>query len=594
MVGSNSVQLVFENSFPYSNRSYVEELFRQVYPTILPFYGPPSSVVTVAIAYKGGGDWNWYFPSNATGMGKILMSSLPLLLAGDTNQTWDNLFVHELIHAFHDTISIKSSWIEEGMTEAATALVADYLQSSGVRNLQLRTIAENIRMYDCLGYMGADVLGGTTWSGSKTMPFDTLYRAAPALFLILASRLDWNLTRTRFLLKLNEALYEESDRTGSRVIDDSTFLVVLREVVGHIQMEGQDVIEWVRQQPVALTNGTSGPHIGMYVLSPDAPWQLVVLAFDRVGGVERPLVNLNVTVRVINSTGAESLSRTVTTSSRGVGYLPLGGISEGGYIAIAETTASNVQLKAMTYFLSRSVFWDLTSNSTLFGVSVGPGLIPTTGDLGTDYLDMNYEGAFALSARALTPSGEVRFPSDEGHLIYQPELYPRVVLVSVSQSLSHAVVDFSVSKTVISVEEPIAITAKWPASGAFAVRIETDGVSWSSYCASSSGKCVVNWQFYLPGNYTITVYWPGGSKLAGAHGNTVMVRVLSVPSEPKRAIIPPDAIEAGVTVAVILTLFLAVTIAQKRLQRRKATHRDASGSSVETKPRLFPKAKHRP
>ncbi|MCX6659905.1 MAG: hypothetical protein NTX81_05955 [Candidatus Bathyarchaeota archaeon] len=170
-LGGGDITLVYALNFPVEGRSYAQSLFDLVYPEIKKVYGDPSNTITVTLSYDPHVDpWNYYYGATHT----IVLSQLPP--SGGTSATWDAIFTHELIHAFHDAIYLTGgSWAEEGMTEAATEIVAMNLQ--GRRDIVFRDPVINLKYYDVWSYMGSTVLGGGPDFTYKVNP-DLSYRTS--------------------------------------------------------------------------------------------------------------------------------------------------------------------------------------------------------------------------------------------------------------------------------------------------------------------------------------------------------------------------------------------------------------------------------
>jgi hypothetical protein len=163
-----------------TQRQYVQDLFSDVYPEIVKIYGPPNTATsTLEISlYHATDVSNHMYIAGSVPQAKVVLKTVfasllagtavdaasivdaitppclaltdipvhsifiadvPSLAASADNRKFDHAFTHELIHAFHDRLDLVGwhahLWIEEGMTEAATELVAVSLQRQGKRNL---------------------------------------------------------------------------------------------------------------------------------------------------------------------------------------------------------------------------------------------------------------------------------------------------------------------------------------------------------------------------------------------------------------------------------------------------------------------------
>ena len=107
-VGGGDITLTYGASVPAESRSYTQSLFDLVYPEITRIYDDPSNTIAVTLSFDPGVyPWNFYDSSTNT----ITISQLPP--SSGTSPTWDAIFTHELIHAFHDAIYLTGgSWAE--------------------------------------------------------------------------------------------------------------------------------------------------------------------------------------------------------------------------------------------------------------------------------------------------------------------------------------------------------------------------------------------------------------------------------------------------------------------------------------------------
>jgi hypothetical protein len=298
-VGSGELTLTIDETVDPAYEQYILDLFQTVYPVIVDLYGQPSNTIQVTVHFDDTYP-NWFFYNSS--LDQIVISAYPdIKLPYDPNnpndRQWDGIVTHELIHAFHDTVFLFASWPEEGLTEAATELVADHLYDQGIRDIRQRAAQYNLLMSDTWNVMGPDVLGGTAYSFYKAIP-DLFYRAAPALF--------WKLTTSQsqtvagdwpsydFLKRLNQALYDYAENT-STYVSESTFLSIV-ETVATQTVDGLPARSWVAAQSVATIDGPAGTFLAVYpsrwvltdtdiwVKTPTNPDRVYAFAFRRTPG----------------------------------------------------------------------------------------------------------------------------------------------------------------------------------------------------------------------------------------------------------------------------------------------------------------------
>ena len=183
----------------------------------------------------------------------IFISKIPAESASRAapDASFDHLFTHEFIHAFHDRKDYLGwythSWVEEGMTEAAAELVADAQAVDGGPRRSWtggpnRGAWDNLKHYDMWNYRqngawqgnggfsalanlrfyfgGISVPSDSDWLvvpkppgdhewTNKVVDPDLRYGAAAAVWLILAKALSDDPAHPTFLRRLNEAMVRD-------------------------------------------------------------------------------------------------------------------------------------------------------------------------------------------------------------------------------------------------------------------------------------------------------------------------------------------------------------------------------------------------
>ncbi|MBS7622615.1 hypothetical protein KEJ39_02930, partial [Candidatus Bathyarchaeota archaeon] len=424
-VGGGDITLSYDRSIPTEARSYTQILFDIVYPEIRRIYGDPSNSITVTLSYDPRYyPWNFYDGATNT----IVVSQLPP--SSGTSPTWDAIFTHELIHSFHDAIYLTGgSWAEEGMTEAATEIVA--MNLAGTRDLVFRDHVVNLKYYDVWSYMGRNVLGGGPDFTYKVNP-DLSYRISAAMFFILTAELSSDPSNPYdFLSRLNSVIY--ADASANPFFDDLRFKLKIRQAAAGRLVEGQLADVWVGNQPVTASFVPSTFQIGVYPYRPENPSRVWAITFARQPDQkEKPIGGQQVTVRVLDSTGSTVQSGLLATSSDGMGFLELSStpLPAGGYQIVASTIFNGVNYTAKNYAYSQgeSIIIE-QADINLYGVTLDrtgrpvPSSVAASG--GT--VKLNARGAFKIEASSQMPPLELTVTSGTYEKrIGKPNPYTRV------------------------------------------------------------------------------------------------------------------------------------------------------------------------
>jgi hypothetical protein len=146
------------------------------------------------------------------GSNTISMDSIHPNAETGTDRGWDNLFIHELTHAFQDDLICRGffpSWLTEGFGETSRYFVSEMVTRQTGRNVCHRTFDKRMAAYDLSDYAGEQVLGGTSTIAWR-VEFDLLYRnAAGALTVPAMAQLAAGLDSPHPLNRLAAALREE-------------------------------------------------------------------------------------------------------------------------------------------------------------------------------------------------------------------------------------------------------------------------------------------------------------------------------------------------------------------------------------------------
>jgi len=425
-LGGGDITLVYASNFPVEGRSYAQSLFDLVYPEIKKVYGDPSNTITVTLSYDPSVDpWNYYYGATHT----IVLSQLPP--SGGTSPTWDAIFTHELIHAFHDAIYLTGgSWAEEGMTEAATEIVAMNLQ--GRRDIVFRDPVINLKYYDVWSYMGSTVLGGGPDFTYKVNP-DLSYRTSAAMFFILTAEQSTNLSNPYdFLARLNRVIY--SDASSNPFFDDLRFKLRIRQAAAGRLVEGQLADLWVGNQPITTSYVRSGFQLGVYPYRPENPTRVWAITFSRQpDSRETPLGSIQVDIKIIDSTGRTITTGHITTGSDGMGSTDLSQtpMPSGGYEIVASTIFNGINYTSKNYAFSQgeSIIIE-QADVNVYGVTLDNQGKPVASSVSVigGTVRLNTQGAFRIEETSQAPPLELTVTSGSiDRKFGKPNPYTRIV-----------------------------------------------------------------------------------------------------------------------------------------------------------------------
>ncbi|WP_455368943.1 COG1470 family protein [[Eubacterium] cellulosolvens] len=441
-IGEGDITLVYDSSFPIDRRGYAQELFDLVYPEIKSIYGAPSNIITVTLSYDPASyPWNYYYGA----ADKIIISQLPPSIG--TSPSWDAVFTHEIIHAFHDAIYLtpgEGSWAEEGMTEAATQIVAMNLQ--GRRDIVLRDPVLNLKYYDVWSFMGKNVLGGGPDFTYKLVP-DLHYRISSAMFFILTTELSSNPSNPYdFLSHLNNQIYSRA--SSNPIFSDDRFKLMIRQAAAGRLVEGQLADVWTGDQPVTSGFVKSGFQIGVYPYRPENPTQIRALTFLRLSDAREIPISEEVNIRIIDSEETTIRTGTFVTGSDGTGYLELDStpLPLGGYQIIATTNFNGIEYEARNYAFSQgeSILIE-QADTSLYGVTLDESGRPISSSVSVSggTVNMNSKGAFRVQAESQAPPFELTVTAGTLSSIFgKPNPYTRVVWANSTES---SITPYSVS-----------------------------------------------------------------------------------------------------------------------------------------------------
>jgi len=537
-IGNGNISIAFDGSFPVANQSYTQTLFNIVYPEIVRTYGYPSNNITITVRYDStAGGWSYYNSVTTS----IDMGILPIVNPPNANNaSWDSVFTHELIHGFHDALwkaggGLSASWNEEGMTEAATEIVAVNIQQR--RNIVYYSPVDILRIYDECSYLGKDVVGGTTYSGNigRGDRAYIFYSLAASMFWILTTELSTDPTNPYdFLRRLNTRLYTIGESNPN--IDDASFKGAVRFVAGTTLVEGVSPDLWISNQPISYVQGGAGPQLGVYSSSPENLYYLRAFVFNRVVNQTDPwntrenaIPGVSVTIQVFNWAGSQVASFSGPTDSSGTtGWFNLGSrypLPFGAYRIVATATGGGLSspLTSVTYARGTGTSsWSISgADTSVYGVVIASSATPWTAPVfvtsgGTLLVLQN--GAFAVQPSSTGTRSE--FTLTDGllvtRIVAKPNPYTRVVWFStwfdfyLSAPPQGSVVQGGSSYVTVTVAltggvtQPVALSVSGLPSGASASLTPASGnPTFTSTCTISTSSSTPT------GSYAITVTGTG-------------------------------------------------------------------------------------
>jgi hypothetical protein len=448
-IGNGQITLRCDSSIPAADCAYIQALFQVVYPELIRFYGRPQNTITVTVADR---DFCCWYNRQS----KTIELNTPLNIpSGQTNPYFDATFTHELAHAFHDTIQLaeprpeggfRGGWIEEGMAEAATQLVAQSLR--GRRPLHFR-LWDYLKHYDVYAQLGAELL--MLWCPLCVHPSLPTYESSAGLFLLLTYALSSS-GQLDFLARLNHQLYQEAAQ-GGLVFSEARFLEAVRAAAAGRRIEGLDPGEWIRRQPIAGDGPfVRGPHLGLRPSDPEDLKSLEVFAFIREARwgyepIDWGIGNLDVTIKILSADGRAVLEKTVRTSNEPYEVFPGSGLMStwgnatlvlspaerqalppGAYQIIAEATYQGQRLTARSYAVRTGLQLGPEGTRYLVGATLNAQGLPLRAGvtLSAGQLVMQQNGAFIVEV----PEGVAEVTLSSGsarRIVLKPGAYARVV-----------------------------------------------------------------------------------------------------------------------------------------------------------------------
>jgi hypothetical protein len=331
---------------------YVADLLETILPAMVEVLGSPVTLDTLDVAFSY--DLQHYKCYANT----IVMDPITPDPDTGTDTGWDNLFIHELTHAFQDDLLCDTSapsWLTEGMAEAARYFVAEIASEASGRNVRQRKFDTRMAVYDMYDNAGEQVLGGCCTIAWR-IDFDMLYQNAAGTLIVPAmAQIAAGLTSPHPLARLTAELRAESVRSPG-------FLYEAIDRAWSAPVDGvAPPSRWMRKRSVTCPSVRDGEFIALipaYSSNNVNPPKLGILRFKRAGGQYEhvtPTAGLRYT----------GVGATVYVPANYYFWPRVPDLSEGAYRVDIETTGQNGEtLQARTWIMMagapyvRDTLWD--------------------------------------------------------------------------------------------------------------------------------------------------------------------------------------------------------------------------------------------
>jgi len=334
--------LRMSTSLPREDFDYVRDLLDAVVPSMVEVLGPPVTLDTLLVELSP----DIYLQNYNSALNRIQMD--PIRPSGDTGTepSWDNLFIHELTHAFQDDILSQwdfPSWLIEGMAEAARFFVSEAATEASGRDVRYRTFDNRMAVYDLYNNAGEQVLGGSGKLAYR-VDLDVLYQnAAGAVIIPALAQIAAGLESPHPLARLTEELRAELDASPPHQIYEAIDRAWSAPVDG---VPGPS--RWMRTRSVvcpSVRDGEFAALVPYYRNNNLNPARLRILHFAR-SNYEYEYCRTPSALHFFGVNGW------VTTTHYDQILPPVPELPEGAYMAELETSGQDGQtLTARTYLL---------------------------------------------------------------------------------------------------------------------------------------------------------------------------------------------------------------------------------------------------
>jgi hypothetical protein len=163
--------------------AYTCDVLDAILPTMVDLVGDPIALDTLTVELDNGVIQHYSCGDNSVTMHSIDPDNVTGIDTG-----WDNLFIHELTHAFQGDLLCEGdvpSWLTEGMAEAARYFVGEVASEASGRVVRHRRFDRRMAVYDMYNSAGEQVLGGRGGIAWR-FNFDNLYQNAAGSVIVPA------------------------------------------------------------------------------------------------------------------------------------------------------------------------------------------------------------------------------------------------------------------------------------------------------------------------------------------------------------------------------------------------------------------------
>ncbi len=275
---ANELSIGFYAAYDAAYRPYVEAWFAAAYPGIVAVLGEPFG--SRRICFRPKGDASSDPSCSATITSSYPQITLPYSPANPTDPTWDNDSLTEMIYAHHGFVyplysvgtTSYGDWLEVGLAEASTWLVAEYIQASGGRNMidHPNEAADFVRDYEIGSLAGAAYWGGSPVPMFKVNPLHA-HGMAGALFWLAATSQqpaagpvnsgDW--LNYDWFRRLNAVAYAWKSAHPSANMSSDQFYALVDQVSPQT-FDGQKLSDWIKAQPITRSGNPPGYYMGAF------------------------------------------------------------------------------------------------------------------------------------------------------------------------------------------------------------------------------------------------------------------------------------------------------------------------------------------
>lgn len=299
--------LRFEDDVTPEDAAYIQELTEAVLPHMIEALGEPSTLDTLTVGIHDSG--GVYY----CGWRRIRVAPISDALGFDNDEDglvdedpydgidndgdgavdedlayapgWDEIYIHELGHAFWDDILCDRndpSWFTEGAAQAAAYLAGARMDAVEHRRFRHDVFAREMAADEVRDLLGPMILGGPKRLIDRVVYWRYAYASAQATLLI-PSLAEMTAGRDRPMVRLTDALRQELSYDGRAAIPllDTVWITPVDGVLPPSR--------WVQSRSVV--NPSFGDGVFLGIMTPDNPVNPVRLGltyFKRTNWAEAP------------------------------------------------------------------------------------------------------------------------------------------------------------------------------------------------------------------------------------------------------------------------------------------------------------------